>query len=385
MPNLSLKELQAKALITVNRFEKVTKWTPFLNLLNSLEITLSKRGYESLKERIKLAEHDQASELERIIQLDASLESAISGGNKRVKVIKLSEDLSSELIHELRAMTTSHNNLDSLYDYINSESDREVEAILAYAHEDIKGFKLIYCSYRKTTIREKLSLDSLSSSIRDEMSGVVELFSISKKIIPVFEVLYLHKDKMCAEVRVDCDKKMSSEIIIDAINSAEHNLVKLVRKYQQSTKLEDIDLFPAINAFLNAEDDELRRIVELNFLTASGHVKTHRSRNRSRGDLNDCEYHSAGANKINHQFDAFKIAVTWELQKSALFSEPELMLPGSMRMIPGTIGDSVPHLYEAEILNCIGEWDYCMMIDKLMDCLDKISIEKEERSANDVA
>jgi hypothetical protein len=385
MNDLSLENLKQKALKTVNRFEKVIKWKPFSNLLSSHNIDLSKRGYEPLKDSIKLAESDKASELNKVIQLDGSLESAISGGNKRVKIVKLSEVLGSELTKELRKMTLSHNNVDTLYDYINSESKQEVDATLAYAHEDPKGFKLIYCSYRKTTIREKLPLSSLSSSVRSELSGVVELLSVSKKIIPVFEVLYLHKSTTFAEVRVDCDKKISSEVIVDAMNSAEHNLVKLVRKYQNDTTLENLNIFPAIKGFLNSSSDESRRIVELNFLTASGHVKTHRSRNRARGDLNECDYHAAGAKEINNQFDAFKIAVTWEIQKSNDFSEPELMLPGNMRMIPGIIGDTVPRLYEAEILNCIGEWDYCIMIKKLMDCIDEVSTAAQLSNADNVA
>jgi len=45
-------------------------------------------------------------------------------------------------------------------------------------------------------------------------------------------------------------------------------------------------------------------------------LKSWQFRHCSRGDLNDCEYHAAGAKEINNQFDAFKIAVTWELKKS---------------------------------------------------------------------
>ena len=75
--------------------------------------------------------------------------------------------------------------------------------------------------------------------------------------------------------------------------------------------------------------------------------------------LREETYHKAGALAVDGHIFAYRIATTWT--HKSMNSQPELLLPGSSRML------SKPKIYlgEALITKCCGFSDYGFVMNKL--------------------
>lgn len=79
------------------------------------------------------------------------------------------------------------------------------------------------------------------------------------------------------------------------------------------------------------------------------------------------EYHHGGFQAVEGKISIYRIAVTWEYGSgTTLLTQPELLLPGSSRML----SQLEPVLDEVLITDCAGIADYSFVINKLNGFLE---------------
>lgn len=325
------------------------------------------KSYELLLGKIVPLENTLAGNiaLDAILSLKGALLEHCLSGEKSLKLFNLCHGVKDKI---LKLIDTVKDDKLNLNDAVFLHQDELTEKpYLTATHHEADGVSIVFSSIRRVKVKEELPHSALADEFKDELPSSAQLYCVKYIDKVCMDVVFIPSERDVVELRVDNSENFNSDLRHNA-----HIALMVAFKSLCKGRVGDIlrgeyvELFPAIKKLLYLPVGD-GRVVELKFTTSEGAVKHHKSRRRSDGCIWRDNYHLAGAKEINEEFDPYMIARVWAFNHNGAGTEPELMLPGNMRMLSYTSKKGV--LQEAIITKTASRNDYKMVLNKLLDMI----------------
>ena len=230
------------------------------------------------------------------------------------------------------------------------------------------GLAWVFNSTRETTNKVEIPATAISDEYRHNHSENEQFFVIKKIVRRCHDVIFYNQETGVLEFRIDNPLEFSSSERGRAFHMLEAAFNALcMHQLGRQIKFEVVELFETILAIYSIPPGD-GRVVELSFTTDEGGIKNSKKRFKD-GCILEEEFHKSGCLGINNQLTPYKIARVWPFRSSGFNSDPELMLPGSLRMVSLSGGDRLI-LDEFLVTKSVGHNDYKMIVDKLCTILN---------------
>lgn len=354
-----------KSVSLIDAFSKRVSWKVFKTSICQSDAVPKARNYDGLIQKLEKFEDNLAnkSSIVAILSLKSSLVDHAISGEKAVRLYRSSLDNVSHLIASILYLEERFVSTDPFFD----EDQRGLSIRLpVFSHIRKAGneYSLTFITYREVAKKETIPITALLDEFKDSLSGG-ELYFVSTEIKKCYDVVSIHADSGMIELRVDNGigfsvdaRERACALLGEAFNSL------CVDSMGKKLDMTNLDLFPAIQKMHELPVGD-GRVVELHFVTDEGGVKVNKVRNKAEGCVLNEQFHMGGCARINNHLNVYRIARSWRYTNGAFSSEPELMLPGTLKMV-SSFNASEPFLSEVVVTKCVGHQDYNMLIQKLL-------------------
>jgi hypothetical protein len=230
-----------------------------------------------------------------------------------------------------------------------------------------RGLVWVFNSTRETTSKEEIPSSAVSSDYKVNCAQSEKFFVIKKIIQRCHDVIFYDPESGVIEFRIDNPLGFSTNERTEAFHMLEVAFrAHCMERLGQQINFKTYELFPTIDALYQMPAGD-GRVVELSFTTDEGGIKNSKKRFND-GCILEEEFHKSGCAGINDQLTPYKIARVWPFKSAMFNSEPELMLPGSLRMVSqSTAGGLI--LGEFLVTKSVGHNDFKMITDKLRNIM----------------
>lgn len=365
---MDFNDLKQEAIKLLNLFSNRVKWTVFTKSIRTAE-TLKARNFETFIQKISELEENPNNRLKilNVLALKPKLVSHCISGEKAVALARTTSTQFDELFSSLPEPGNDEDFINAaISDDPASQVIVEPKLVLAKQFENDLAF--VFAVHREVTVKEELPPDAVSDEYRfDASNGYI--YRIKNEIKLCFDVIFYRSSDNVIEVRIDNSYGFSTDTRREARQSVCSAFNKLTENVLGNLiPLNIVDLFPAVEAMHALPVDD-GRVVELHFVTEEGGVKSNKKRVRGSGCILTEEFHKGGCERIANQLSTYRIARAWQYESSTHYSEPELMLPGTLKMLSTTLGSTSPQLTEAIFTKCVNQSDHEMLLNKLLTLL----------------
>jgi hypothetical protein len=322
------------------------------------------RGWDGTAPKLEAFASESQENFQKIVETlnDVYLDHLITG-DRSVHFFRENENIIKNMIAVFNSYSVPNSVFNTNYPYLLNEADLN-NADRGVFLVDVKNVQktqiLIFCS--KRSIRERVDIPP-----EGNLAEYSEVIGIKLHHKQSFDIIVLNPLTNTIEIRVDVDSNVPSDDRRVAFNQIKRKFQELVSEllriddYQLNDK---VNLFSVIDKLYRSEEG---RVCELAFTTDGTSSNKHEKMRRRHECLRKEEYHKGGFQAVEGRISIYRIAVTWEHVKEAtLVTEPELLLPGSSRML----SSEEAILDEAIITDCAGIADYSFVINKLNSFLE---------------
>lgn len=375
-------EKKQNAINILDIFSERMKWGVFSNSVRG-EVIPKAINYSKLIDKVEGLEETEESEsiLEAICQLIQKLKENVAFGEKAVRLGKLE----SEEIKKLQEIASS-----CIEDFLSNDSSwlmskepslrPEQTPELIFAEQTKDETTWYFNAARSVTSKEEIPASAFNDEFIDNRNSDEKFYAIKKTIKRCIDIVSFNAEKEIIEFRIDNTASFSSNerfLAFHMLDTAFKNICR--EKSQSSVHFEVLELFDAITKLYEIPVGN-GRVVELSFATDEGGIKRNKKR-LSGGCILEEEFHKSGCQGIDNQLTPYRIARVWSYQSSHYNSEPELLLPGTLRMASQT-RSSTPILNEFLVSKVVGHSDYAMVTEKLISLISLESTDNADSSAS---
>lgn len=366
---MSFEQNKSQACQVITLFKERMKWGVFSRSIKNQNFP-SAVNYDKLYAKVEELTDDLTGQM--IVnaicgQLGSLKEHSISG-EKAVQMATIDSqylDLFNSYVDSLLSSLPSQDDK-WLYELEPSLGVEETPELVCTTSEG-GGLVLVFNSTRETTSKEELPDSALTDEFREKRSDNEQIYVIKKSLHRCCDVIFYDISSGILEFRVDNSAGFSA----NERSKAFHMLKVAFNNYcldhlGQKVLVSVVELFPAVSALYEIPAGD-GRVVELSFTTDEGGIKNNKQRLHHACILEE-EFHKGGCAGINNQLTPYKIARVWPFDDGCLKSEPELMLPGTLRMV-SQMAASGAILDEFLVTKSVGYSDYRMIVDKLRNVL----------------
>lgn len=376
--NMDFESARLEAVELIGLFSTRVKWSVFQASIRTNAVPKA-RNYDSLIIKLTQLQNDLVgiAAVDAVLGLKGRYITQAISGDKAVKITKVSDEDLGDLI---TAMSAVQNTFESSDSFFSNETHLGVQDTPELMHWVQIGNDLIltFNASREVSKKETLPREALTEYFFDKLPSGGQIYYVKKIVKRCYDIVSLHRDTGFVEFRIDNSENFS----VDERLVANHMLEVAFNSFCETyigrlIKLSTLNLFPAVRAMhdLPAGDG---RVVELHFVTDEGGVKANKKRHRKTGCILNENFHIGGCDRIQNQLNPYRIARSWSYSGSSFQSEPELMLPGNLRMVSEINSNS--YLNEAIISKCVGHQDYSMLINKLLNLVQTEQTEQTEQT-----
>lgn len=245
-----------------------------------------------------------------------------------------------------------------------AEVDTQTHLCSFSQSEPREPYIAVFCTKRTVTEKVPIRVDEYLDQLPDELGlqGYSEIVGVKTHTKQFFDVMVVDPNFESVELRLDSGHGLKSDDRSQAFRQFENTVNESISKKLAIpfSLPEPTNLFPVIDALYRSSEG---RVCELAFTTEGGSVK-HEKMRRKNTCLRQEAYHVGGSEAVEGCIAPYRIAATWEriMSLKVAKSEPELMLPGTARMLQAPNAS----LDEVVISNCASSEDYTFVINKLM-------------------
>jgi hypothetical protein len=338
-------------------------WPAMRNILKQHRLPVGK-GWDLTLQKLDSFAQESGRQRRRLNALEESYFEHLQSGNRTVKLFKLDDALSKAIIPRLQACTPPESLYLESFPYPLGDgqlAEMERGTILVSVQDNDDFINLVFCSKRFITERKELSVDLLSSEAKRAYGNVDSIIAVTSHTKQFFDVVTVWKNDGFVELRIDSDS-LSSEDLNVAETSLKNAFNSICNLSGRRILRAPVNLFPLVDRIYEAQGEGT--VCELGFTTDTASIKHERMR-RKDICLRTETYHRAGKGAVHH-ITPYRLGVSWHLDLGEdLQSKPELLLPGSFRML----SEPDPFLSEAVITNCCGFSDFHFIIGKMKQYL----------------
>lgn len=297
----------------------------------------------------KALAEDVTAELE-----DRLIEHMISG-EKSLRLYKKQKSTADALVAKASSKKTGTHRLVGSFPGVLTESELAEFGDLPpqfckYIERD-DGHALIFVGVRSYQERVELAPESLKASAaqQHEFESIIGIVNRRRQ---VYDAIWIPKKGSHMIVAADYPKSAISEFA-----SASHIALERMLHREGGVEPEAINLWPAVDGLYDAQEGE---VVELGFVTDDDSVK-HLKARQGKKCLRKDAYHAAGSEVVGDSLQPFKLAVAWKRVADGVTTHPEVLLPGTSKLIFGVN----PVLLDAVFRNGLSVGDMNFVISKL--------------------
>ncbi|MFJ5447017.1 hypothetical protein ACIKP9_12315 [Methylobacillus methanolivorans] len=344
-------------------------WTSMRAALKDQNIVISigwDKTYKKILESYKKPEEILAiAEKVKVIYLNS-----IWYGNKVLRIGKINPKYIPQIMTSLEGLKIQDSEFKKTFPYpidITTLKQCSILPTLVHIKKETDSLLLIFCAKRHYFERETFEIDALTDSVKKAFGSYDSLVALRHVETQGFDTIRISSD---GYVEFGAD-------LIDKIGLDDHrmfigNLIGEFYGYMKHLlKLDDNELkiisYSGLLQKLYSEEDG--RIVEIGHDTGTTGGIVEEKMRRKTMDVRDENFHKGGM-EASTGVSLFSLGKTWTVAGSA--SEPELLLPGSIR----TLANNSQGTYEAILKGCITQAHYGWIISKIKQYLDEDSSKK---------
>jgi len=305
----------------------------------------------------------------QLSSLSAIYKEILLSCEKSARFFTVDENIVSQFFNKIDNLVIPDSPFKSDYPNLISEdelNDIDLNIYLTSFSSTSNKATLIFCSKRLTQERIDIKATQFEQSVQDILNDFSEVIGIKNHNRQHFDIVVIDKTSNGIEIRLDYGKSIPSNDREASFRHIQNYLQELISEVIETEFIlsPPIDLFPVINSLYHSDDG---RICELAFTTETGSIKHEKMRRRDEC-LRSEAYHKGGSAAVDGNLSVYKIAATWEYTiNDKLSTQPELLLPGVVRMLSQTNTS----LNDVIISNCASLNDYSFITGKLEGFLEQ--------------
>jgi hypothetical protein len=286
-------------------------------LLVSAGFTIHRGATETISAALR-----EPSDATRLARLDALLREHLVGGEKLIRLVKVSPSERSRVLDWIHAKRKGNTPLVSAFPGVADEAvirtAANTEASSAGHVQLENGVAAVFTSVRSYLDRISIPASKLKPG---EAEGYEEIFALQRKFVQTYDAVWLPSEGDFVCLAADLPYTAPSGFARESQTELEVQLRRVLGR-----SLTMLNLWPAVDGLYKAGEG---RLVDYGFVNNTDAVKHHTAR-RGGKSLRDDIYDQAGAAAVGDDLIPFKLAVAWARGGTAsVKAQPELLLPGT--------------------------------------------------------